>query len=247
MVATHQGDVDAAFADLEHLLSAERPVPVTDGNDARRKGYAYIGCRVYKGVRVTWASANTCRSAPGRRAMQRPQMPCGVGSTICTVSSAHAFQDGAFQDGACKELRRALMLPLSVLGIVPDATAAAAAAATAVADAAATAAAAAAAAAVAPMARLRLALPTGSPFAGGTPVTIQFRWERSTNLTGSEPPACRFGQVNTAAQLLGDSTLLTTPAAFGTLPAQSLLCHAPACTSPRCLPQGKVNTVRRLP
>ena len=102
MVATHQGDVDAAFADLEHLLSAERPVPVTDGNDAHRKGYAYIGCRVYKGVRVTWASANTCRSAPGRRAMQRPQMPCGVGSTICTVSSAHAFQDGAFQDGACK-------------------------------------------------------------------------------------------------------------------------------------------------
>jgi len=165
------------------------------------------------------------------------------------VSSAHAFQDGAFQDGACKELRRALMQRAApcVLGIVPDATAAAAAAATAVADAAATAAAAAAAAAVAPMARLRLALPTGSPFAGGTPVTIQFRWERSTNLTGSEPPACRFGQVNTAAQLLGDSTLLTTPAAFGTLPAQSLLCHAPACTSPRCLPQGKVNSVRRLP
>ena len=208
---------------------------------------------------------------------------------------------------ALPKARQAVMLPLSVLSTVPDATPAAAAAAAAVADAATAAAAAAVAAAVAPMARLKLVLPTGSPFAGGTPVTIQFRWERSTNLTGSEPPACRFGQVHTAAQLLGDSTLLTTPAAYGTLPAQSLLCHAlqpecrswhqamilslvfpapmapavavcgargarrgrrsapwaargppptchsatsctqaPACTSPRCLPQGKVRTVRRL-
>ena len=143
--------------------------------------------------------------------------------------------------------RAAVMLTLSVLSTVPDATAAAEAAVTAVADAATAAAAASAAAAIAPMARLRLALPTGSPFAGGTPVTIQFRWERSTNLTGSEAPTCRFGKVHTAAQLLGDSTFLQTPAAYGTLPAQSLLCHAPACTSPRCLPQGKVNTVRRLP
>ena len=160
--------------------------------------------------------------------------------------NARSDQTQARQDGA-KLLKRAVMLALSVLSIVPDATAAAEAAAAAVADAATAAAAAAAAAAVAPMARLRLALPTGSPFAGGTPVTIQFRWERSTNLTGSEAPTCRFGKVHTAAQLLGDSTFLQTPAAYGTLPAQSLLCHAPACTSPRCLPQGKVNTVRRLP
>ena len=153
------------------------------------------------------------------------------------------------------------MLPLStstVLGTVPDATAAAEAAAAAVAAAATAAAAAAAAAAVAPMARLKLALPTGSPFAGGTPVTIQFRWERSTNLTGSEPPVCRFGQAQTAAQLLGDSTPLVTPAAYGTLPERSLLCHAPARVQevgPRQMasslaapaPAAVCGAVRRLP
>ena len=112
------------------------------------------------------------------------------------------------------------MLPLNCLSAVPDATAAAA-----------------------PMARLKLALPTGSPFAGGTLVTIQFRWSGPTNLTGHDPPVCRFGKLHAAAELLGDSMDLHRPAAYGSLQTHSLLCYAPACKSPRCLPSA--STVRR--
>jgi hypothetical protein len=75
MVATHQGDVDAAFADLEHLLSAERPVPVIDG-DAHRKGYAYScytdRCANCGDINFAYSSSNS--GHPGSRVCES----CGV-------------------------------------------------------------------------------------------------------------------------------------------------------------------------